>query len=228
MREVGVGMTRRWVPVDPLALARWWLRTYPGPGGVTTFWYGLDSPSDQTLAVLEALRSSYRVLVSGDAAVDQLAPWRRPARSRLYLGSSPVDTRDGARGETPGESDGNHSGVLNSGIDLGSLGLVASGAEEATLELVLPADPGLWSSAGSQDADPADTLADLRLPLADLLQVAWDLQHAPGPDQDQALERFLPLLFEQVESVGSPLRGDDPTRPCSPSVPGAAGASAGS
>jgi hypothetical protein len=155
-----------WVADDWDALLDWWLTTYPGPGGITTYWYGLTSPREQAGAVIAALADGERrVAVSGDVAADEIAPWRRPGRAVIY-----AEIRDG-----------------KDGPDLTATGLTPSGPAEATLELIVPADPGVWVA-------PSPTGAESTLPLADMLQVFWDVRRAPGADSDQALAALLPKL----------------------------------
>jgi hypothetical protein len=148
----------RWQAADWDKLADWWLDTYPGAGGLTTYWYGLADPAEQARAVVSRMRGSgVPAAVSGDVAADVLAPWRRPGRAVLYadLAGHPA------------------------AADLTAAGLTPSGPEEATLELVVPADHGVWPR---HQAHP-----NTDLPLADGLQVLWDVRRSPGSDADQAV-----------------------------------------
>jgi hypothetical protein len=167
-----------------------WLAHYPGPGGVTTFWYGLDVPNRQVTTVVNYLASEQRhaepqqtrsespdhasVLISGDVAADILAPWARPQRAVIYA---------------------------RQGVDLTGLGMTPSPAEHATLALVVPEDPGVWTLAGAAWRRNRDQFG---LPLADPLQILWDVRGSPGPDADQATTHFVAWLRERFgpRSVG--------------------------
>jgi hypothetical protein len=119
---------RRWAPSDLDGLLRLWLETYPGPGGISTHWFGLDPPTSQAHAVMGLLsetkatkRGARRergaaageplALLSGDVAADLIAPWRSPTRATIYA---------------------------RAGMDLADVGLTPVGAQEATLELIVP------------------------------------------------------------------------------------------
>jgi hypothetical protein len=106
------------MPVDWDALCDWWLANYPGPGGVTTWWSGLDAPLVQAAATVRSLGAEARPVLSGDVAADLLAPWRRPALAVVYA---------------------------RSGADLADAGLTpVPSSEGATLTLVVPEDPSVW------------------------------------------------------------------------------------
>ncbi len=93
-----------------------WLAGYPGPGGTTTHWVGLDGMWPAALSVLDRLPVGS--VTSGDAAADLLAPWRRPVRAVLYATQLP---------------------------DLGATGLVpVVSADEASVTVVVPADRSVW------------------------------------------------------------------------------------
>lgn len=165
VRRVTTGGQTIWVAAGWDALADWWLAAYPGPGGLSTHWYGLASVREQAQVAGNALvAGGLPVAVSGDIAADVLAPWRRPARAVLY-----ADVRD-------------HPDAA----DLTRSGLVPSGAEEATLELLVPADPGLWAPPVGETSG--------QVPLADGMQVLWDVRRAPGSDVDQAVAALRQVL----------------------------------
>lgn len=153
----------RWRVVDRRALVNWWLNTYPGPGGITTYWFGLAAPVEQARTAIDQLQATGPVAVSGDVAADLIAPWRRPLRAVVYAAAGD--------GHAP--------------LDLSLAGLTPSGADEATLELIVPGDRSVF-------ANPV--LPEPQLPLADGLQVAWDLRRAAGTDADQALAALLGRL----------------------------------
>jgi hypothetical protein len=150
-----------WTSKDWDGLTDWWLTTYPGPGGITTYWYGLDPVRDQARTTVRRLRAhDLPVAVSGDVAADVVAPWRRPSRAVVYVDVTGAPAA----------------------ADLTGAGLTPSGPAEATLELVVPADTSVW---GPGDGGPPDTTGDL--PLADGTQILWDLSRSPGSDTDQAV-----------------------------------------
>ncbi|MEX1077977.1 MAG: restriction endonuclease [Homoserinimonas sp.] len=112
-----------WRSTDRSALWDMFMAEYAGPGGVTTYWYGLDAISHQSKTVLAAGASSaVQVLSSGDSAADELMPWRVPLRAVVYA---------------------------NSGIPLGKLGFAQTTAGRATLQFTVPADRTIWATATS-------------------------------------------------------------------------------
>jgi len=133
-----------WTVRDLDEVLRWWLAAYPGPGGISTYWYGLGTPIEQARQVVSMFSAPDPgdVVVSGDVAADLIAPWRTPARAVLYA---------------------------RSGVDLPEAGFVPTGEDEATLEFTVPRDPGLWLNpvalstewAGLPLADPLQALWDL-------------------------------------------------------------------
>lgn len=168
-----------WRPLNWDRLCDWWLTHYPGPGGVATWWLGLDQPGDQLQSVLAALEPHVRegVVVSGDVAADQIVPWRRPAQLILYS---------------------------RTGADLSRAGLVPVATRaEATTGLIVAADPGVWLSGYRHESRfaPDDTLTGgdgSSLRVADGLQVLYDVCRSPGPDADEAAQRWRTHLREQV------------------------------
>jgi hypothetical protein len=78
----GPGPPRRaWTVLDADRLLRRWLAGYAGPGGVTTYWYGLDAPVRQVHAALDVLGAGRRVLVSGTSPPTSSPPGPgRPTR----------------------------------------------------------------------------------------------------------------------------------------------------
>ena len=112
-----------WKAADRAALWDMFMAEYAGPGGVTTYWYGLDAVSDQSKTVMAAGSSAgVEVLSSGDSAADELAPWRVPGCAVVYA---------------------------MSGIALGKLGFAQTSAERATLRFTVPADHTIWATAAS-------------------------------------------------------------------------------
>jgi hypothetical protein len=154
-----------------------WRTEYPGPGGVATYWYGLKAPFEQARAVLQLLagskpgqshpQASNTALVSGDVAADLITPWAAPTRATIYT---------------------------RAGLDLTQAGLTPCPAPDATLVLVTPQDPGIWRFVPQVwrlvDADPAPRL----MPLADPLQILYDLSRSPSVDLDQMLSKVEDLV----------------------------------
>lgn len=183
-----------WIVRDFDRLLLLWLDIYPGPGGISTYWYGLDSPRSQAQAVIRLLTklansspaldhepgASERepsAVVSGDVAADIVAPWRSPTRAVIYA---------------------------RSGVDLTRVGLTPAGAEEATLELIVAQDPGVWPSelsspfkgtSDDQKREPAEH-GEPRIPLADPLQILWDVRRVPEPDTEEAVAELSEALRE--------------------------------
>lgn len=169
------GLVRRkqsgWAVSNIDGLLETWLSTYPGPGGITTYWYGLESPREQCFSALEMIGRQAgpgTAVVSGDVAADLVAPWRIPARAVIYA---------------------------REGYDLSALGLTPSGAQEATLEFIVPRDPGVWPAQGLDEGDVGAHMG--ASPLADSLQIFWDLRRAPGPDAIEAADRFWRVVRER-------------------------------
>lgn len=114
-----VSSTKQGVMVhDPKALLEHWVREYTGPGGQEFGWYSIDSVVEQTVKAAEvASLLEAQPLISGDVAADRLAPWKLPARGRIYI-------------DIP--------------VDLAGDGFVAAPLDEATLITCTPLDPTLW------------------------------------------------------------------------------------
>lgn len=129
-----------WVTSHPEELWDSFMADYPGPGGISTHWYGMAPP---VIQIERAQQIDPRTLVTGDVAADALAPWRKPRSAVLY-------------GRT--------------GIDLSQTGFAPSSSVNATLEHIVPADHTIWSTAqawfsgGARGgfADPVITAWDVR------------------------------------------------------------------
>lgn len=116
-----------------------WVMNYPGPLGMETYWYGLDSPLEQSRQVTAyAAEMAVHALVSGDAAADVYAPWRTPVAAIVYLSEL---------------------------LDLTGADLVPANREDATLTAIVPRDHTIWATARSSGkpglADPMIALWDL-------------------------------------------------------------------
>jgi hypothetical protein len=169
-----------WAPRDFDGLLQEWLDTYPGPCGVSTYWFALEAPRDQAEKVVRRLSQGREprlvtgkpsVVVSGDLAADLIAPWRTPVRAVIYA---------------------------RVGADLTEDGLTPVGEGEATLELIVPHDAGVWPQVPYR---PASRTFDSSMPVADPLQVLWDLMRSPGPDRDEAVARLWEVLRERSRVI---------------------------
>lgn len=131
---------------------------YPGPGGSTLYFYGLNPPTEATARAASTLGK--RVAVSADVGPDLIAPWRRPSKVILYV----TDL-----------------------IDPGDLGLVeAQESHDANALVCMPADRSVFPAHaltarahGTQIwlADPAQMIWDLqRLGGSDRSEAAGELR----------------------------------------------------
>ena len=162
--------TDGWTPGDWDRLCDWWLAHYRGPGGVATYWYALDDVPAQAAKAAQLHASAGRVAISGDAAADLVAPWRRPVQAVVYAERA---------------------------VDLGRAGWTGTDSAAATLVLVNPKDPGVWPVEPPAAAD-----GDVALPVADPVQVLWDLTRAPGPDAPDAAARWRTMLRDRGGIIG--------------------------
>ncbi len=147
----------------PAAEQLWakFLDEYPGARGIRSYWYSLDPPVRQVGAVQRAYPA---VLVSGDTGADRIAPWRVVTDARVYS---------------------------RAGLDLAPLGFAEANPAEATLTLVVPADPTIWATSAAwaeHRGAPAGT--------ADPLIIAHDVMNAGGSDVADAVERLHDQVFE--------------------------------
>ena len=55
---------------------------YPGPGGITTYWWH-DAPLQEQARMVNERTEA---LLSGDLAARAIAPWRQPEHVTMYLG----------------------------------------------------------------------------------------------------------------------------------------------
>ncbi|NES16423.1 MULTISPECIES: winged helix-turn-helix domain-containing protein [Micromonospora] len=154
-----------WDVTDIDAAFDWWLRSYPGPHGLRTLWYGLDPPVRQAQSIVGLLTrdGQQQTVISGDVAADIIAPWRSPRRAIVYA---------------------------RTGADLAPVGLTPAHEEDATVELIVPKDPGVWPSPAAEEPPGG-------LPLADALQILWDVARAPGPDTDEAMRQLRRVLRDR-------------------------------
>lgn len=170
------GHRGRWLTPEWNALLDHWLDTYPGPGGVTTYWYGLDTVEVQAREVIKLLSKSTPhannlPVASADAAAEFIAPYRRPLRALIYS---------------------------KIGADLQPLGLTPAQESASTLALVVPDDSSVWPRLEQLHwLHP-----DAPFGIADPVQVIWDLLQAPGSDADQAAQAVRARLLAHAHSHG--------------------------
>lgn len=162
-----------------------WLTTYRGPGGTRTYWYGLEQAAqtaDRVLDLLDATATAASAAAAGSSqlmanrtapalsglvAADRIAPW---ARANVAIVYTPV------------------------GADLQQVGLTPASPEEATIQLVVPADPGVWLVPRMWRALDGRRLADP-------FQILWDLTHPIGAavtDADQAAHHLRKYLLDEA------------------------------
>lgn len=167
----------QWICTNRGALLARWLDAYRGAGGVTTYWLGLADLDEQVHTAAHALNAASVAandhrgfVVSGDPAAQEYSPWRRPVKAVIYA---------------------------HLGADLSEAGLVPTGPEEATLELSVPKDPGVWPSKAV-----ARLITRLRpsppYPLADPFQTMTDLRRIGGPDADQAFDALKNWVLRDI------------------------------
>lgn len=79
-----------WRTTDRDACWEKFFADYPGPRGLATFWTATGTVADQLERVEQVIRETGgQVALSGDAAADFYAPWRRPTRITGYLNTQP-------------------------------------------------------------------------------------------------------------------------------------------
>lgn len=164
LRALGLVMRAEhgWVVTDNDAAIDWWIDHYPGPAGLRTEWYGLDSVAQQAYQTYEFLtKQGAAPVVSGDVAADLISPWRTPRHALLYA------TR---------------------GADLTRIGLTPSRPADATLTVVLPDDPAVRPLGPARLVELPGMGAIAR---ANSLQVLWDLKQGNGPDVEEAASAWL-------------------------------------
>lgn len=150
-----------WQVVDRAGCWDRFMRDYPGPRGLTTYWAAIGDLAAQLERVerVERERGDAWPVVSGDFAADFYAPWRRPSRAVVYVTNQPP---------------------------LEEHGFVTVRSADATAELRTPSDPTIramsreWPS--TRDVAP-------RL-YTDPLIAAWDLARSPGGDVDSAVDQL--------------------------------------
>ncbi|MFD4422018.1 MarR family transcriptional regulator [Agromyces sp. NPDC058484] len=151
-----------WAAVKARPVAERFLAEYPGAGGIGINWFALDSVNAQAE---KALSSGLEkdALLSGDVGADWIAPWRVPHKAIVYAAA---------------------------GIDLAEAGFAQTTVERGTLELRVPADPTLWSTAAAYAGSERPSTAD---PLI----VAHDILRTGGADADEAVEKVVEQLTRE-------------------------------
>jgi len=80
----GVGGRRSsWSAIDPSGLWDYLIAEYPGHRGLRRAWTSVAPPREQVERA-QAVAGDTETLLSGDAAADELAPWRRSRLAVLY------------------------------------------------------------------------------------------------------------------------------------------------
>jgi len=115
------------------------LDDYAGPGGVTSYWYGLEPIVGQANKALASAREDdVAALLSGDNAADRLAPWRIPVTGVVYSAAT---------------------------LNLRPQALAESEPTKRTMEVTVPADRTLWVTAATwssqETVDPLIATWDL-------------------------------------------------------------------
>lgn len=152
-----------WTVADRDGAISWWLANYPGPGGITTWWFGTDPVTEQAYRAYQLLLRAQEAdpIVSGDVVADLVAPWRAPQLAMLYA---------------------------KRGANLAEAGLTPCDASQATLSLVLPQDRALWPISKQRRLIEIRSAGEIAR--ADAFQVLYDVSRSPGPDVDEALQAW--------------------------------------
>ena len=150
------------------------LAEYPGPGGVSTYWYGLDPAVRQAEAAATwCAEKGVGCVLTGDVAADVYAPWRLPAVAGLY--SSEL-------------------------LDFTAAGFTPATDAEYTLVVTVPQDPTVWrtAAAAAQPTARVDPAAvDEVLPVrVDPIIALHDVLASAGPDAAEAAEHLRRAILE--------------------------------
>ncbi|TXK19107.1 hypothetical protein [Homoserinibacter sp. GY 40078] len=106
-----------WALKDIRPTIDYFLAHYPGPHGITQYWYGVQPVIQQAERVATL---SPTALLSGDAGADRIAPWRTPRMAIIYV---------------------------DQGLDLAPLGFAEATPDRATVSVTVPSDPTIWHVA---------------------------------------------------------------------------------
>jgi len=122
-----------------------YLLEYPGAGGPSTYWFGLE-PTVQQVDDARTLTTELAVsaLTSGDVAADTYAPWRLPTYAAIYTTEI---------------------------LDFTPAGFTPARPGEHTLQVTVPDDSTIWRTAAAVlPATHRQSLADPIITLTDLLR----------------------------------------------------------
>jgi hypothetical protein len=112
------GGARRLTQSQFKSLIDYAIDSYPGAGGISTYWYSSSAP---TLAVeLAEELAEADAAISGDYAADEFAPWKQPRTLTIYAPT---------------------------GLDLARHGLAESNPSTANVILRVPEDATIWRTA---------------------------------------------------------------------------------
>ena len=155
MKQLG-DLARRtkhgWLAADVRRIARAFLDEYPGPKGITQHWLSTETPVEQLSAVRQLVPDA---LVSGDVAADMLAPWRISRQVVVVY--------------------------VDHGVDLSTAKIAKSGPRNASLSVVVPADPTIRPLAKAYGVPG----------VVDPLVCAFDVAALGGTDSGEAVEHLL-------------------------------------
>lgn len=165
------------IVIDLGALLDAWVAHYPGPGGPETRWFAYDGLQAGVAAALDHARGAHvPVLVSGDLAADQLAPFSLPTTAVLYADDV---------------------------LDLTSAGLVRTpDPGTAVVTVVTAEDPTVGPPVGVETATAM--VAGTTCRLADHLQVLWDVTRSRNPDAAQQAAHLRRRLLEWYAPAHGP------------------------
>jgi hypothetical protein len=152
--------------VDRAQLLDRFLSEYEGPRGAWHRYHSLDSPWSAARDLLEVLPSDADPVVSGDLAADLLRPVRRPTDLIVYVRPEAMDP-------------------------LRDIPFVEDEAGVGNVWLCQAQDTSIWSSRQPTSDDPG-----FEVPIADLVQVAWDLHRLGGEDRDEAADAVVRWILE--------------------------------
>ena len=152
------------------------LSEYPGPGGASTYWYGLDPAVRQGAdAAKFTAEMGVDCLQTGDIAADVYAPWRLPAIASLY-------TREL--------------------LDFTPAGFTPASDSEHTLEATVPEDPTVWRTAKAAAelppvrVGPIVVLQGVAPVRVDPIIALHDVLRSPGADAVEAAEHLRSAIEE--------------------------------
>ncbi|NQX14138.1 hypothetical protein HQQ80_21130 [Microbacteriaceae bacterium VKM Ac-2855] len=168
---------RGWAAVDAGDLFDKVLAEYPGSGGLSTFWYSLDDPTSNGLMALDTVAhivgsgEEAAMLLSGDLAADEYAPWRRPTSALLYA---------------------------KAGFGVWIPGFASSAPDRANVEIRTPRDPTVWRTAEAWRDHPAVPMSK---PVVDPIIAAHDVNATARSDSGEAVGAIRDRLVAAWETA---------------------------